>query len=104
MSGDRAFADEFFDKYIEGREVADYARLLLPAGYVMRKRNAGAAWLGPVNQLDASGNINSLLPWGSPLFEAGLDQGDVIIDVEGKAMASGVLQAAVKTRKPGEIG
>ncbi len=102
VSGDRAFADEFFDKYIEGREVADYARLLFRAGYVMRKRNAGAAWLGPVNQLDASGNINSLLPWGSPLFEAGLDQGDVIIDVEGKAMASGVLQAAIKTRKPGD--
>ena len=102
VSGDRAFADEFFDKYVEGREVADYARLLLPAGYVMRKRNAGAAWLGPVNQLDASGTINSLLPWGSPLFDAGLDQGDVIIDVEGKAMASGVLQAAIKTRTPGD--
>ena len=35
VSGDRAFADEFFDKYIEGREVADYARLLLRAGYVV---------------------------------------------------------------------
>ena len=46
VSGDRAFADEFFDKYVEGRDVADYARLLLRAGYVLRKRNPGAAWLG----------------------------------------------------------
>ena len=32
----------------------------------------------------------------------GLDQGDVIVDVDGKAMAAGVLQAAVKARKPGD--
>jgi predicted metalloprotease with PDZ domain len=101
VSGDRAFADEFFDKYIEGRDVADYARLLLRAGYVLRRRNAGAAWLGPANAVDSSGAITSLTPWGSPIFAAGLDQGDVIIDVEGKAIAAGVLQAAVKARKPG---
>jgi predicted metalloprotease with PDZ domain len=102
VSGDRAFADEFFDKYIEGREVIDYPRLLLRAGYVMRKRNAGAAWLGPLNVVDGSGTINNLTPWGSPIFDAGLDQGDVIIDVEGKAIAAGVLQGALKGRKPGD--
>ena len=32
VSGDRAFADEFFDKYVEGRDAIDYARLLLRAG------------------------------------------------------------------------
>ncbi len=102
VCGDRAFADEFFDKYIEGREVADYTRLLLRAGYVLRKRNPGSPWLGPANLVDSSGTINNLMPWGSPAFEAGLDQGDVIVDVEGKAMASGVLQAAIKSRKPGD--
>jgi predicted metalloprotease with PDZ domain len=102
VSGDRAFADAFFDKYIEGREVADYARLLLRAGYVLRKRNANGAWIGPANLVDSSGTINNLMPWGSPAFDAGLDQGDVIVDVEGKAMAAGVLQAALKTRKPGD--
>jgi predicted metalloprotease with PDZ domain len=102
VSGDRAFADEFFDRYIEGREVADYGRLLLRAGYVMRKRNAGAAWLGPINLVDGGGAITNLTPWGSPIFAAGLDQGDVIIDVAGKAVAAGVLQAAVKARKPGD--
>ena len=102
VSGDRAFADEFFDKFVEGRDVADYARLLLRAGYVLRKRSPGAAWLGPANLVDGSGTINTLLPWGSPAFDAGLDQGDVIVDVDGKAMAGGVLQAAVKARKPGD--
>ena len=102
VAGDRAFADEFFDKYVEGREVADYARLLSRAGFVFRKRNPGAAWLGPANLVDSGGTINNLMPWGSPAFDAGLDQGDVIVDVDGKPMASGVLQAALKARKPGD--
>jgi predicted metalloprotease with PDZ domain len=102
VSGDRAFADEFFGKYIEGREVADYARLLLRAGYVLRKRSPGVAWMGPANLADGNGTINNLLPWGSPAFEAGLDQGDVILDVDGRAMAGGVLQAALKARRPGD--
>jgi predicted metalloprotease with PDZ domain len=101
VSGDRAFADEFFDKYIEGREVVDYARLLLRAGFVFRKRNPGGAWIGQV-PVDANGTITNLVPWGTPAFDAGLDQGDVILDVEGKAMAPGVLQAALKARKPGD--
>ncbi len=45
VSGDRAFADEFFDKYIEGREVADYARLLRArrarAAQAQRRRGVG---------------------------------------------------------------
>jgi len=102
VSGDRVFADEFFDKYVQGRDAIDYARLLLRAGYVLRKRNPGAAWLGAANLIDANGNFTDLVPWGSPLFEAGLDQGDVILDVGGKAIAGGVLQAALKARKPGD--
>jgi predicted metalloprotease with PDZ domain len=110
VSGERAFADEFFDKYVEGREAADYGRLLQRAGFVMRKRNPGAAWAGlavvgtPRTQsnVDNAGTITNLVPWGSPAFEAGLDQGDTIIDIEGTAMGSGVLQSALKARKPGD--
>jgi predicted metalloprotease with PDZ domain len=110
VSGDRAFADEFFDKYVEGREVADYARLLLRAGFVMRKRYPGTAWVGLAEvgtpraraNVDSSGMIISLLAWGSPAFRAGLDQGDVIIDIDGKSMGPRVLQAALKSKKPGD--
>ena len=44
------FADEFFDKYIEGREVADYATLLAAAGYVMRPANPDGGWIGPLDR------------------------------------------------------
>ena len=110
VSGDRAFADGFFDKYVEGRDAADYPSLLARAGYVMRKRNAGAAWAGLVeagtprtqSNVDAGGTVTSLLPPGSPAYAAGLDQGDVIVDVDGKPMAAKVLQAALKAKKPGD--
>ena len=36
VSGDAAFADDFFARYIQGHEVVDYARLLARAGFVLR--------------------------------------------------------------------
>ena len=41
VSGDRAFADDFFDRYIQGREVVDYRPLLARAGLVLAKRSPG---------------------------------------------------------------
>ncbi len=96
VSGDRAFADEFFDKYIEGREIPDYAKLLAPAGILVRKRNPGAAWLGAA--IDASGKVTGLVRWGSPAFDAGLEQNDVIGSLDGKPFSSDALNG----RKPGE--
>jgi predicted metalloprotease with PDZ domain len=102
VSGDRRFADDFFTKYIEGREAPDYAALLQRAGVIFRKGSPGAAWTGLEQILDSSGTIINLAPWGSPAFAAGLDQGDTIIDVAGKPMAVGVLQTALEARKPGD--
>ena len=36
VSGDAAFARDFFARYIQGRELADYGRLLTPAGFLVR--------------------------------------------------------------------
>jgi predicted metalloprotease with PDZ domain len=101
VSGDRAFADMFFNKFVEGREVVDYARLLARAGFIYRKRNPGAAWIGNAS-IDGSGAITNLVPWGSPIFEAGLDQGDVILDIGGKPIAGGVVASVLKAHKPGD--
>jgi predicted metalloprotease with PDZ domain len=101
VSGDRAFADAFFDKYVEGREVVDYARLLSRAGLVYHQRNPAAAWIGNAN-VDGSGTITNLVAWGSPIFDAGLDQGDVILDIGGKPIAGGVIASVLKVHKPGD--
>jgi predicted metalloprotease with PDZ domain len=94
VSGDRRFADDFFDRFIEGREVPDYPALLAPAGIAVRKRNAGVAWSGA--QLDASGKVTQLVAWGTPAFDAGLEQGDVVTAVDGKPIET------LTARKPGE--
>ena len=41
VSGDAAFARDFFARYIQGREVADYARLLAQAGSCCAMRPLG---------------------------------------------------------------
>ena len=46
VSGDKAFAHDFFARYIQGHDVADYPRLLARAGFTVKKRNPGRAWLG----------------------------------------------------------
>jgi predicted metalloprotease with PDZ domain len=102
VSGDRAFADRFFDKYIEGREVPDFAQLFDRAGILFRKRSPGRAWLGTV-RLDGSGRVTSLVGPNTPAIEAGFDQDDVINTVDGKPLAAGVtIQAIVSAHKPGD--
>ena len=49
VSGDRAFADDFFDRFVQGREVVDYAPLLARAGLILRTRNPGRPSIGPVS-------------------------------------------------------
>ena len=41
VSGDKAFAHDFFARYIQGHDVADYPRLLSRAGFEVRRRNPG---------------------------------------------------------------
>ena len=102
VSGDRAFANDFFDKYIEGREPPDFATLFARAGLVLRRRNPQAAWVGV---LDASAvvpgaDVGRRRPlrrhepvvasppraraWGTPAFAAGLEEADVITTVDGR--------------------
>ena len=95
---DRAFADDFFSRYIEGREVPDYAKLLDAAGVTVRPRSTDA-WTGAA--IDASGRVTALrgmIDWGSPAFEAGLEHEDVLISVDGQPFSAALL----KDRKPGD--
>jgi predicted metalloprotease with PDZ domain len=95
---DRAFADEFFGRYIEGRDAPDYARLLAPAGLTLQKRNAGAPWIGA--PIDANGRVTQLVAWGTPAFEAGLEQDAVIRSIDGRPASQ--IGEVLKARKPGD--
>jgi predicted metalloprotease with PDZ domain len=104
LTDDRAFADAFFDRYVEGREVADYRRLLDRAGLLLRSRAAGRAWLGAVQFASGRGaRLAGPAPLGSPLYQAGLDQDDEIVSLDGEAVSSpGQLESVVRRREPGD--
>ena len=105
-SGNKEFADQFFAKYITGREVPDLAALLAQGGLLLRPRNPGAAWFGPV-RLDidsAGGRIDGPTLIGSPFSEAGLDRGDVILTLDSLPLTSDSVFNAIKaTHKPGDV-
>jgi len=104
VSGDRAFARDFFARYIQGREVADYRRLLLRAGFTMRKRNPGRAWLGDVRLTSREGwRVAALVPPTWPIYAAGLDEDDELQQIDGQRIAGAADIATVMQRhKPGD--
>jgi predicted metalloprotease with PDZ domain len=104
VSADREFARDFFRRYIEGREAADYGRLLGRAGFALRKRDAGRAWWGDV-RMDARGDGAHIveITANSPAYGAGLDHDDVVTQIGGDRVASTEeANAAISRRKPGD--
>jgi predicted metalloprotease with PDZ domain len=105
VSGDRAFGDQFFARYIEGREVADYQPLLARAGFVLRKRNEGRGWIGPVAVHVARGQtfVTESTWEGTPAYAAGLDRDDEILSFDGDSIGSAEqLDEIVRRHKPGD--
>ena len=102
VAGDGTFADGFFSRYIDGRDVVDYEALLQPAGIVVRPVATAGATLGD----DAIGRdlrIERITSYGSPLYEAGLDRGDVIVSLDGVPVTSRAdISRYLQTRRPGE--
>jgi predicted metalloprotease with PDZ domain len=105
VSGDRAFAAEFFDRYVQGHDVVDYQSLLGRAGLLLRKRNAGRPWIGPVRLRFARGGPQIAAPTlaGTPAYVAGLDQDDELVSLDGEAIASADrLDEIVRSHKTGD--
>jgi predicted metalloprotease with PDZ domain len=109
VSGDGTFAEEFFARYIEGREWPDFGALLAPAGYLLQAAAPGRAWIGDVPVAAGDGGLvvgrggggRALVPFGTPLYEAGIDLDDVITHIDGQA-ASQAEWLAIARRAPGQ--
>jgi predicted metalloprotease with PDZ domain len=110
LTGDPAFAGQFFDRYVEGHEVPDFAALLDQAGFEVQKSAPGRGWAGPVLVTDVpvgvivgadrTGALLALVPFGTPLYEAGVDEGDTIVTIDGRT-ATAALWAGLRQRPPG---
>jgi predicted metalloprotease with PDZ domain len=104
ITGDRKFAENYFSKYIYGHEPIDYAALLAPAGYVLKKSAEGKAWFGNPRYTEKEGLIiagNTLR--GTPLYEAGLDVDDKIEALDGQPVKTAAdITRILDGRHPGE--
>jgi predicted metalloprotease with PDZ domain len=103
VSSDRSFTNDFFNRFIEGREIVDYTRLLARAGFVVRKR--GGAFAGQVS-LQPAGNafrVAGMVPMESALYKAGVAQDDQIVRVGGTDLSpTSTLDAVLANHKPGD--
>jgi predicted metalloprotease with PDZ domain len=105
ISGDNAFANEFFANYVEGRDIVDYPRLLGRAGFVVRQVAPGRAYAGPLRMQDGERGvrITASTQFGSPAYAAGLERDDVITSFGGsKVTAADEVNRAISSRKPGD--
>jgi len=112
-SGDSAWAWEFWKRYIAGHELPDYPKLLANAGILVRKAQAGTPWIGEYQAGGGRGGAqNAVIPAltvtapiliGTPLYDAGLDRGDHITSLDGRAVATDAeFRAAIAAHKPGD--
>jgi predicted metalloprotease with PDZ domain len=104
-TGDSAFARQFFDRHVTGKEPLDYRSAVAAAGLVLRKAHNGKASWGKaqVSFSNGGGEIKSETAQGSPLYLAGLEHGDRIVSVNGSAVtADTTLDGLLSKHKPGD--
>ena len=105
-TGSRDFAAEVFRRHIYGKEPMDYEALLARAGFLFEKfPSRGRLWLGERSHTWSNGvmTLTASPLRGSPLYEAGLDRGDRIVEVDGHAARTRPeLDAILARHEPGD--
>ncbi|HUF46651.1 MAG TPA: PDZ domain-containing protein [Vicinamibacterales bacterium] len=103
LTGDTAWTEAFFDRFVEGRDAIDYVPLFEQAGFRLARRNPGAAWAGAFQMADGQSGlaVTALVPFATPAYAAGLDAGDVIVTIDGRP-ATRAVWTALAARRPGE--
>lgn len=104
-TGNPAFAKETFERHILGLDPMDYAKLLAQAGYVLRPAAPEKAWIGTPFMVFSERGIEIAGPTlrGSPLYTAGIDRGDRIVEVDGKSVKTRAdLDDQAAAHKPGD--
>ncbi|GLX78548.1 hypothetical protein tinsulaeT_18880 [Thalassotalea insulae] len=105
VTGDQRFVDKFFDQHVYGQTQADYAALLAPAGLTLEQKDSDSAYLGKLSlHFDGKAAIvsNRILV-NSPLYQAGIEQGDEIVKLGRREIRSQKLwDKALEQFKPGD--
>jgi predicted metalloprotease with PDZ domain len=103
-TGDAAFANDYFTRFIEGHDVPDYESLLAKAGFQYRKARPGKIWMdAQFREQGGALTVGSPTLRTGPMYKAGLDRGDKILSFDGQAISkSSEVQAILEKHKPGD--
>jgi predicted metalloprotease with PDZ domain len=97
-------ANDFFRRYVEGREIPDFAALFAPAGFRFSQDSLVKPFFGASMDSVARGVV---INWASEMgsaYAAGLSDGDVVVAVDGEpATSPGVLNAIMGRHRVGDV-
>lgn len=105
-----ASLDEFFSRYVRGREEFDYNRALAAAGLRLDLSEASAgvkatekAYLGADLSQDGDRLLVSRVLEGSPAYEQGLNTGDQIVALDNMRANKEFFEARLAEKRPGQL-
>ena len=94
VTSDKQFAEDFFNKHIEGNELPDYNDLLSTVAMDFQLTQKGKVWFGKVGldidekKESKNATISNYMLYGSPFYDAGLEKGDVLVSIDNKSINS----------------
>ncbi|MEO7539361.1 MAG: PDZ domain-containing protein, partial [Pyrinomonadaceae bacterium] len=97
--------DDFFAKYVRGREDIDYAGILSGMGLQFKAEPTatGKAYIG-ADLADDGGRLTvKTVPVGTPAYQQGLNTNDQIVAIDGYRTSLSFLQNYISERKPNDI-
>lgn len=94
VTNDKQFAEDFFNKHIEGHELPNYNELLSTVAMDFELNQKGKMWFGKLGldiddkKESKKATISNYMLLGSPFYNAGLEKGDVLISINDKMITS----------------
>lgn len=105
VAGDTTWANDFFARFVSGGDIPDYAVLAARAGIVVRPAHPAKGWLGDL-QLRPEGSslvVTSSVLQGTPAYEAGVEDGDRLAQLDGLPLTSvAQVDSIVTAHTPGD--
>lgn len=102
--------EEFFVKYVHGREELDYNTSLSAVGLTLEttaparnSQNVGAAFLGADTAQDGEKLIVRRVYAGTPAYEQGLNTGDQIVALNNMRVNKEFFEARLAEKRPGDL-
>ena len=99
----KEFAEDFFDNYIYSSKMPDYEALLANIGLKLERASKNAFFGATLRDTPEGVEISRNLAQNTPAYKAGLNQGDVILSVDGVQLEDKAqFEELLKAKKPGE--